>query len=159
MVRQTLGQIGLVLLLVVISGCGPTGAKLARVKGKVLYKGQPIAGASVTFQPATGPMAVGTTDPNGEFTLTTSGRPGAAPGDHKVSISKLAGGAAAVDYTKMKPEDMMKMAQEAQASGGSASYTPKNELPEKYRNAETSGLSATVSTSEADNVFEFPLLD
>jgi len=139
-------------LAAAILGCGGGGGlSLVRVKGKVSYKGQPVSGASVTFQPSEGTPAVGTTDANGEFTLTTGGRPGAVVGEHRVAITKYSG--AATPMAEPKPEDMRKMQMERSSSG------PTNEIPMKYANSATSGLVATVSSKASENEFEYTLVD
>jgi hypothetical protein len=142
-----LGMFGIAL-----AGCG-SGSGLVEVKGKVLYKAQPVSGATVTFQPSAGPLGIAKTDANGQFTLTTGGRPGVAPGEYHVSVNKMSSGA--TDMTSMTPDDMRKMA----TSGGAKSASPKNELPEKYANPATSKLTATVGNDASKNVFEFSLQD
>ena len=84
--------LGLALLLAL--GCG--GRKFVPVSGKVTLNGQPLAGATVSFQPiAEGSVeaaagSVGKTDAQGEYTLTAStGQGGAAVGKHRVMISLL----------------------------------------------------------------------
>jgi hypothetical protein len=76
-------------------GCGADG-KFAKVSGRVTLDGQPLAGASVVFQPLNPdpanplPGSHGLTNADGTFTLqvdlrTTSG---AAVGAHRVAISR-----------------------------------------------------------------------
>jgi hypothetical protein len=68
------------------------------------------------------------TDANGEFSLTTGGRPGVLVGEHKVSIAKAP--PAPVQAANPSPEDMRKM----QMSGGMTTEPVKSEIPEKYAN-------------------------
>src|SRR5215469_10609192 len=82
------------LLLCGCSG-GGSSLKTVPVKGKVTYKGAPLAGASVSFlnQDPAGRAAGGKTNEQGEYTLTTmeSGTKmaqGALPGEYKVAITK-----------------------------------------------------------------------
>ena len=56
-----------------------------------------------------------------------------------------------------KPEDMIKMAS-GQKEGMKDQAKPTNELPDKYSKPETSGLTADVQKSGA-NEFTFPLVD
>ena len=137
------------------AGCGGVAdaPSLAAVKGKVSLRGKPLGGASVLFHPEKGPMANGQTDSEGNFTVTTSGRPGATIGKCKVTVSKNAPSAAPA--ATMKPEDMMEM---QKASGGQTELA-KNEIPEKYDLPQASPLEALVDKDAAKNVFEFPLVD
>jgi len=77
-------------LLLSAMGCGGPGKpKVAKVKGVVKYRGQPLANAGVAFHPANGRTATGQTDDNGEFTLSTFGTAdGAIIGEHTVTVSK-----------------------------------------------------------------------
>jgi hypothetical protein len=83
------------LPLVLALGCG--GAKFAPVSGKVTLDGQPLAGATVSFQPIAppnsteaGPGSVGKTNDKGEYKLTADkGQDGAVVGKHRVVITCL----------------------------------------------------------------------
>lgn len=146
------------LSLITTTGCGGSGPKLAKVTGKVTLKGQPIKGANVQFQPENGPMAIGITDDQGSFTLTTNGRAGAPVGLCKVSVSKPAAAPTSSMPANPTPEDMAKMASAAAKGGGlKRTEPPKSEVPEKYGDPSQSGLTADVSSNAADNNFEFTL--
>lgn len=140
-------------LLCVVPACDTSGVKLAKVQGHVKYKGAPLKGANVKFYPSEGPMAIGITDDEGNFSLTTNGRPGAVVGTHKVSITKMSDSAGPAIPASPTPEDMMKMQKAAmsQPSG------PKSEIPEMYGSPDTSKLTADVSANASENEFEFPL--
>lgn len=158
--RQLLGCLLVASMgLVVTIGCNGDGPSVVKVTGKVTLKGQPIKGANVQFHPEKGPMAIGITDDQGNFTLTTSGRAGAPVGLNKVAISKPApapaGGGMPANPT---PEDMAKMAAAAAQGGGlKRTEPPKSEVPEQYGNPATSNLTADVSTNASENTFEFNL--
>lgn len=142
-------------VMVCFSGCDPSSVKLAPVTGVVTYKGAPLKTANIKFLPAEGPMAVGMTDEQGKFKLTTNGRPGAVLGLHKVVITKVTGGTeAAAVPSSPKPEDMMKMQKE---NMGKKNTGPKSEIPESYANPDTSKLTADVTAKAADNDFSFDL--
>jgi hypothetical protein len=88
--------------LVLIAGCG--GPKLASVSGTVTLDGQPLANASVTFQPMgegnlnPGQGSYAKTDQNGNYTLEMQGgKKGAVVAKHKVEISAVTGGAGRPD--------------------------------------------------------------
>jgi len=94
-ISKNLGPaVALTLLLAV--GC-ESGTKYAPVSGRVTLNGQPLANATVSFQPiaegsvnAPGPGSTGRTNANGEFTLKAAdGRPGAWVGKHRVQISMV----------------------------------------------------------------------
>lgn len=135
-----------------IAGCNPDGVKLVKATGQVTYKGNPLKGANIKFIPGSGPMAIAITDDSGNFTITTNGRPGATLGLHKVAVTKITG--SVTPAAAPKPEDMMKMQKE---NMGKANTGPKNEIPEKYSNPDSSGLSADVTANAAENEFLFQL--
>ncbi len=142
-------------------GCnGDSGPKMAGVTGTVTFGGKPIAGATVTMHTdgVKAAPSLGFTDASGKFKMTTGGRPGVPVGNAKVAISKAAVATGAPDMKDMKPEDMMKMQQEA---GGTTKKTepPKPEIPLKYADATKSGLTATIDASESKNAFEFNLVE
>ncbi|MGQ9506075.1 MAG: carboxypeptidase-like regulatory domain-containing protein [Thermogutta sp.] len=75
------------ITLLIVSGCGSRGPRLAVVKGRVTLDGQPLANAIVTFTPvAGGPASTGTTNSNGEYELACQLGRGAVVGQHKVSV-------------------------------------------------------------------------
>ncbi len=142
------------VVVLVFAGCsgGGGGPALTPAKGKVTFKGQPLSGATVNFISSSGEVASGTTDAAGAFSLSTRGRSGAAPGEYKVTIVKTSGGSDG-PTSGPKPEDMYKMA----SKKGGAEPTIKSEIPEKYADAQKSGLSATVATDGSKNDFQFDL--
>jgi hypothetical protein len=86
------------LLPLPLLGCGDTaGTPLVPVSGRVMMDYKPLAHATIRFTPqskpggAMGPLAIGTTDAEGRYTLKTviKGRDfgGAVPGKHHVQIS------------------------------------------------------------------------
>lgn len=152
MFRKLTGVLLMCGLGVAFVGCSDDGSNLVRAGGTVMYKNSPISGAMVTFIPENGPLATGTTDSEGKFTLTTGGRPGATVGNNKVTVVKVA--ASAAPKAEMKPEDMRSM----QIQKDPAIAPPKSEIPEKYGTPE-GGLVAEVTSKAAENDFEFILVD
>jgi hypothetical protein len=81
---------------ILAAGCGP-GYGTAPVSGRITLDGQPLAGASVTFQPMAkdgisstlGMGSYGATDAEGRYSLKLieSDAPGAAVGAHRVQVS------------------------------------------------------------------------
>lgn len=62
------------------------------VHGQVLYQGNPVEGAVVTFHPKNGDdlkaeRPSGLTDKEGKFTLNTGSKPGAPVGDYVVTVN------------------------------------------------------------------------
>jgi hypothetical protein len=86
------------LILVPFWGCGldagPQAGMTVPVKGKVTYKGQPLAQGEVVFEPDGGREAHGSIQPDGTFELSTFKQgDGAVPGVHRVGVSgSLKGG-------------------------------------------------------------------
>jgi len=74
--------------LVCLAGCGgPEHPDVGRVSGVVTLDGQPLAEATVMFQPTQGRASIATTDSAGKYSLTyLDGVPGALLGSHKVII-------------------------------------------------------------------------
>lgn len=115
------------LAMIVFTGCGKTGASVAPVAGKVLIDGQPLASGSVNTLPAGGRGAHGTIQPDGSFSLGTNGPDdGALIGMHRVAV---------VAYAQS-------------ADNGPESPRGKSLVPQRYTNAETSGLTIDVKADE-----------
>jgi hypothetical protein len=70
------------------AGDGPHAPATLPVRGKVLYKGRPLAGGSVRFEPEdSGREAFGAIGPDGTFELTTfRNGDGAVSGVHRVAV-------------------------------------------------------------------------
>ncbi len=133
------------LFLASLVGCGETAPpppKLAEVTGTIKQKGNPVAGATVTFYPDTkkgnkGPSSSGQTNTEGEFTLTCTGNlKGAVLGHHKVTVTcpQLRSG--------MDPKEI------AAASAC--------KLPKELASVETTPWKAEVTTGGEPFEFEVP---
>jgi hypothetical protein len=127
-------------------GCG-TNSKTAPVRGRVTYKGKPVANANVSFSPteSTGrAAATGITDSSGHFTLQTAAtNDGAQPGKYQVSI--IARGA----DRPPKPGESL--------SGMPGEMIPGDPIiPTKYFAPDTSGLTFEVKRGNNTANFEFP---
>ena len=117
------------------------------VTGAVLYKGQPVAGATVNFLvkgdvPGAKP-ARGMTDASGRFKLktfftATEEVSGSLPGEYVVTVTKIDEPQGIYDPHKDPPL--------------------KNHLPRKYGEPHTSPLTATVKPS-GSNHFELKIED
>ncbi len=152
------------ITLVFALGCsGSTGrAKTYPVTGSVKHNGKAVEGATVMFQIMDGKeSAIGSTDANGEFSLSTfSPSDGAVAGQYKVAISKYASPPAESKQLvqgQIQSGDLgNSYAPPAGKEGGSSDGAPKNLLPAKYANDQTSALRATVASS-GTNRFDFDL--
>ena len=83
------------LLVLVVSfccmSCSSSSSGLSPVQGKVLYKDEPIKGATVTFHPKGATdintiRPIGVTKEDGTFAVTTGADEGAPPGDYVVTL-------------------------------------------------------------------------
>jgi hypothetical protein len=122
-------------MLLVLAGCtdAPKGQKLTPVKGKVTYKGAPLAKGRITFMPSKPGNTSSGEIVNGEYTLSTyKPSDGAPAGQYKVSISSWT-----------QEPDM-------QSAGVPA-------IPKKYFNADQSKLTADVT--EKSTPIDFDLTD
>lgn len=153
------------LVSVVLSGCGGSRfPKTYKVSGTVTQGGKPVDGALVTFLSTEGgKSAIGSTNANGEFKLSTFGpSDGALPGSYKVTITKSSAPPPAASPA-LQPgviasgdigEDYAPPAGNVGTQGGGGA--PKNSLPAKYASDSTSGLIATVMEHHT-NKFDFDL--
>lgn len=133
---------------VVLAVCGCGGGSelnLAPVKGKVLLDGQPLAGVSVSFIPdtakgTTGPQSGGTTNDQGEFTLSApDGGEGAVVGFHLILVS---------------PPFREDQGSSTEGPNKVDEATSTVEVPEKYQNFATTDLTEEVKADGNDFTIE-----
>ena len=119
-VRNT-AALSLALFALALGSCRTGGPMLYPASGKVLFNGQPPVGATVVFIPnGAGPKPSGLVGDDGRYQLSTYPHgPGAPAGDYAVVVT-------------LYPPD---------ARGQD---NPKNQLPAKYADPATSGLTRTV---------------
>ncbi len=125
-------------------GCNTSsGPPTVPVTGVVTYQGEVVEGALVLFHPATKGSGVKTgsaeTDTAGSFAMETlvegsTYKDGLQPASYQVTVEKL-------DHSHR---------------ANNPHAPPKNVLPTKYRDPDSSGLTADVSEG-SDNRFEFKL--
>ncbi len=133
-------RISVVFLLLSSLGCGQSNLPLGKVSGRVSLHGKPVAEGTVLFVPEKGPMASGALDAQGHYTLTTkSPGDGAVLGRHRVTVAPVTTGAALEPGKPLAP---------------SPAKFPSN-IPVKFQNAKTSGLSADVRSG--GNTFDYDL--
>ncbi|HJZ92547.1 MAG TPA: carboxypeptidase-like regulatory domain-containing protein [Gemmataceae bacterium] len=139
---------GLMLGLLTVGGCS-SGYK---VTGTVIYKGQPVQGATVSLFAENGNVvASGSTDADGKFFMRTSqGKELVPAGTYKAVVSKMES-SGATGGTTGPPSS-------ADSGGISKDYVkmmmtetknrPKSVIPDKFNSAGTTTLKVTVPSSE-----------
>lgn len=121
------------LACVVTIGCGPRFV-LHPVSGTVTLDGAPVPDVVVSFQPDSGPAAMGMTDSAGRYNLRTPGRgQGAVGGRHAVWLEPL-------------PSDGGQPFAETAVPAARDTATV---VPLRYLSPSTSGLSAVVTNDTA----------
>jgi hypothetical protein len=148
-------------------GCSGNGLNLAKVRGKVTYKGQPVKNGTVMFMPddskgTIGPPAVGTITSDGSYIMSTeSAGDGVIVGSHKVGITgveeKPIAGETAAPTPESDPQGYMKA--KAKDAAAARSGPPKKDaetftdrggqkwrfvVPKKFTNPQESGIIAKV---------------
>jgi hypothetical protein len=122
--------VGMLAVVLGLSGCGDPSPTVSPVRGQVLYNGRPVPHAQVTFHPVGESSCgvvrpVGKVDDQGRFTLTSfKDGDGAPPGEYRVTV---------VWYLARPTRP------------GSDETVSANYLPAKYATADTSQLTATVT--------------
>lgn len=145
-----------VLGAALISGCGPADDGLPRTvqaAGTVICDGKPLEGASIVFMQESGNyFARGITDSSGRFSLDAyESKHGAVPGTYKVTVSKT------VTVDKATPRTVAKtLADDAQhaaeADAALANVSWVNDLPDKYNNPASSGLTVAIPDDGISNI-------
>jgi hypothetical protein len=163
----------IVVSIIGLAGCGTDGPKVYPAKGKLTYKGQPLAAAGVTFHPTSnGSLAAAQTNTQGEFQLTTfTPSDGAIAGDYVVTVVKSEGGAAGaevptptanVDISTVK-KSADSISEKTKGGGAKQMMTQmtavKQLLPVKYSNRETSPIKVTVKPDPIANDFTLTVED
>jgi hypothetical protein len=158
----------LLIAFSIFAGCSSESSnrpKTYPVSGTVKLNGSPVEGATITFQLVEGKEnAIGSSAKDGSYTLSMfKPNDGAIAGQYKVSISKfdlappkvssslvpgqIQSGEMPADYA---PPEI------GAAAGSKGASGPKNALPAKYANADSSALRATVEP-KGENKFDFDL--
>jgi hypothetical protein len=137
--------------LALVLGCSssnPLGT--VPVRGKVTYKGQPVAGATVTFVgEGNAKTATAITADDGHYALATLDYTGAMPGQYAVLVEKI----------ETPPELMRTVSmEEAAKNAGKPLPQPKKLLPAKYGDAAKTPLHFEVKAGQT-NDFDLQLSD
>jgi len=120
--------------LLLLAGCQPSNEPMTLVRGKVLYKGLPVAGGTIVFIPDTsrgthGSIATAEIQPDGTYTLMTNTLLGAVPGHHRVTVASHQVPYLAVSAPAWRPA-----------------------LPSKYRDPHLSGLVREVLPNTPNSI-------
>lgn len=140
--------VGLFFLLAAICGaavgCGRR--EMGPVSGTLKYQGNPVPDATVKFTTPSRPTAVGRTDAEGRYTLTTFRKgDGAYGGSHRVVVIPWMDGW--VDL----PDD-------AETGRKPPPVLPRPDIPEQFRQPTESPLKAEVVAGK-NNVIDLELVD
>jgi hypothetical protein len=126
---------GLCLLLTGCGGAAPEVQGLVPVSGVVTYKGEPLTSGVITFVPVgpTGQPASGNIGADGRYeAMTGTSAIGVHPGDYTVRVESWS-----------SPPSM---------GEGGAMDPGTSAIPQKYNDAGTSGLSATITAGDSREV-------
>jgi hypothetical protein len=128
------------LLVGWLPGCQPAGPPPTSVQGKVLFHGSSLTAGIIVFSPdqargCNGPVARGTVQTDGSYSLRTGEMAGAIPGWYRVTV-------VAVETDPATP--------------GQRFAHHRSLLPAKYRDPELSGLTCEVRATRP-NIINFDL--
>jgi hypothetical protein len=148
--RMTAVRLIAIAAVSMIVGCGRSGPEVHYVEGVVLLDDEPLAGATVGFNPdGSGKPAFGNTDQKGVFKLTTTqggGRDqGAALGSYVVLVSKWRN---RLEGLGPRPDgaDAKALAEWLSQEKAIEDMPPDYIVPKAYGDKATSGLKATVKS-------------
>ena len=149
-IQKTIGAAGLVIVAIGIlywsltrSDVEPLILSKATLKGKVTYKGKPVASALIIVATDSGVTVAGTgiSDASGSFLVQY-----APTGNVKIGVNTDAGRA------------MMRGALIAATVSGDKSMLPvTSDIPKKYHAPETSGITVNLSNVDAENQFDIEI--
>lgn len=159
--RNGFWALSLIVVSLSLSGCGSAPESKREpvypVSGKVTYKGQPVADADVVFFcKEKNISSFAKTNEEGKFKLTTfASFDGAPAGKHIVTVSKLsAATSTAKDVDVTDPAyDPIKLVE------GDKNSAPKNLIPAKYADVQSTDLLATVTPDNQTPEVELNLQD
>ena len=153
-----------ILCLCLVMGCGTAVDPTYQVTGTVTLDGKPVDGAVISFVPQTPTdvtdAAAGTTKPDGTYVLSTFvAGDGAKDGQYAIRVSKYVNKDGSVVETEPEPAPGAEPVRFEGYGKGANPMTsaplPKNVLPKKYEQQETSGLSFKVE--KKPNIYNIEL--
>jgi hypothetical protein len=150
-----------IAILGFLSGCTRPNDRpeTAPVKGRVMYRGEPVSGATVAFIGENSPrFGSGQTHEDGRFEISTFGQnDGTVVGSHVVTVTKPPEDASDVSVDEsLSPEERSRAVDEAFERAMQRGPT-RSLLPEKYADPKTTDLRFEVVPG--DNSFNIELVD
>ena len=122
-----------------LSGCRDSGPKHWPVVGKVTFQGKPVSEATIRFSnPATGVDVIAKLGPDGAYVVDTARGRGLPEGSYQVDITPIA---------PVPPGGML---------GPPPPLPNRPDIPERYRQTSSSGLSLAVKSDT--NTFDVEML-
>lgn len=152
------------LVCLIVSGCAGSDdgrPDVVPVSGTVLYNGDPVSGATVSFWAEGAPRAAtGVTNAEGKFRLTMfEVNDGAMVGENAITVEKVEGGAAAAaDPTALLNDPSALSSMSQQGGDGNGPAGPTSLIPAVYGSQTSTTLKETVS-AEGENSFVLQLAD
>jgi len=150
---QKIQLLAILLLTLVLVGCGTKGLKTNYVEGIVTLDGKPLEGAFIQFIPAAadGKTASGLTDETGKYTLMSDGGgapdKGALAGDYIVTIAK--------QHVEERAPRVVRVDPAADPRSGPRSESIVTLItPKQYSEQKTTTLKATVKKGKNKIPFE-----
>jgi hypothetical protein len=154
----SVGRVCLVIVgSLVVAGCGGGDAvkhvAVFKITGTLTFQGKPLPQAIVTFSPKEGqPVATGTTNDKGQFTLSTyADGDGAAAGNYGVVVSKATSSGPSADAAHGVNASPVAGGHDETRSAASGSLIPAN-----YSDATQTPLTAKVDPN-GKNEFAFEI--
>ena len=140
MIRTSI-SLGVILLLMVMAGCGPRGKglKVEYVEGVITLDGEIVPNAFVEFSPDSNSegaeAASGYSNDQGVYKLTSGNgdaEKGAVAGEYRIIVSKI------------ESKDLTEGQEYGSSTGYAKTFSQTHLLPEIYRDREKTPLTATV---------------
>lgn len=127
--------LGFAAAIVALAGCSQDTKKVT-VDGTISYKGRPLESGILQFVSADGgSYSAASIQPGGKFVMTD-----VVPGEVKVAVIPSPGGSGSSSGAETAPRPK----------------SPPVELPEKYRDAATSGLKYTITPDTTELEIKIP---
>jgi hypothetical protein len=152
---RTVALLGVPLALLLLAGCGGGSGKGSTVSGKVTYKGQPVTGGTILLHPSDGSPGdiTVTIKPDGTFASSDI-----SPGPKQISIETESVKSAPTGNKPTLPPGVKPppgLEQQKGPDAGDTANLPKYvQIPRKYADPKTSGLTWDIGKGKNDKPFE-----